>query len=151
MCHDVNVLHPATRRPAATPAVAGHQPLAIVLPLAACFAADGPTRAQPSGAQAVVGSATLNLVNGKLDASSAQGGGGSVDVLGNGVALFGAAQVIDGNFTQTPAGTLVMEIAGTAAGTEYDQLGVLGAPSSAARSRSCHSDRHRPIPEHSTC
>ena len=75
MSHDVKVLHPATRRPAASPAVAGHQPLAIALALAACFAAVGPARAQPSGAQAVVGSATLSQDGSRLTVTTQNGAG----------------------------------------------------------------------------
>lgn len=76
MSHHVNAMPLVARRPsAATPAVAGHQPLAIALALAACFAACGPVRAQPSGAQAVVGSATLSQSGSRLTVTTRNGAG----------------------------------------------------------------------------
>jgi filamentous hemagglutinin family protein len=76
MSHDANVLPTAIRRAAAaTPAVAGHQPLAIALALAACFAVGSPARAQPSGAQAVVGSATLSQNGSRLTVTTTNGAG----------------------------------------------------------------------------
>ena len=64
----------ARHRAAATPAVAGHQPLAIALALAACFAA-GVARAQPSGAQAVVGSATVSQNGSQMTVTTRNGAG----------------------------------------------------------------------------
>ena len=60
---------------AASPAVAGHRPLSIALALAACFAAGAPAHAQPIGAQAVVGSATLTQNGSRLTVTTQNGAG----------------------------------------------------------------------------
>ncbi|MBX3654006.1 MAG: filamentous hemagglutinin N-terminal domain-containing protein [Ramlibacter sp.] len=63
-------------RVAASPAVDGHRPLNLVLALAACFAVSLPAGAQPTGAQAIHGSATLSQ-NGSVLTVTTQNGAGS--------------------------------------------------------------------------
>jgi filamentous hemagglutinin family protein len=65
---------PAGARVAASPAVAGHRPLALALALAACFAA-APLRAQPVGAQAIHGAATLSRSGANLTVTTQNGAG----------------------------------------------------------------------------
>ncbi len=65
---------PAAARAAASPAVAGHRPLALALALAACFAA-APLRAQPTGAQAIHGAATLSRNGANLTVTTQNGAG----------------------------------------------------------------------------
>ncbi len=65
---------PAGARVAASPAVAGHRPLALALALAACFAA-APLRAQPVAAQAIHGAATLSRSGANLTVTTQNGAG----------------------------------------------------------------------------
>lgn len=70
-------LHELNRQPApvaASPAVAGHRPLALALALAACFAA-APLRAQPAGAQAIHGAAALSRNGANLTVTTQNGAG----------------------------------------------------------------------------
>lgn len=74
-------LHELNRKPAlvgarvaASPAVAGHRPIALALALAACFAA-APARAQPAGAQAIHGAATLSRSGANLTVTTQNGAG----------------------------------------------------------------------------
>ncbi|MCY7317213.1 MAG: filamentous hemagglutinin N-terminal domain-containing protein, partial [Ramlibacter sp.] len=75
MLHNTHPLQRAPRRiAAAAPAFAGHRPLAIAMAVAACFSVDA--SAQPAGAQAVHGSATL-IQNGSRLTVTTQNGAGS--------------------------------------------------------------------------
>lgn len=72
-------IHPSrsTRPVAASPAVAGHRPLALALAVAACFALPAvPVAAQPVGAQAIHGAAAL-VQNGANLTVTTQNGPGS--------------------------------------------------------------------------
>jgi hypothetical protein len=81
---------------------------------------------QSSGTTDVAGTLTANNVN--LNGGALAGSG---TIQGN---LFNASQIglgstpeiltVQGNYTQTAAGALNLQIAGTTAGTEYDQLNV---------------------------
>ena len=64
----------AGSRVAASPAVAGHRPLALALALAACFAA-APLLAQPVAAQAIHGAATLSRSGANLTVTTQNGAG----------------------------------------------------------------------------
>ncbi|MCY7319987.1 MAG: filamentous hemagglutinin N-terminal domain-containing protein, partial [Ramlibacter sp.] len=76
MNHMPDTLRSSTRqRVAATPAVAGHQPLAIAFAIAACFAAVSSARAQPSGAQAIHGSATVTQKGAQTTVTTQNGAG----------------------------------------------------------------------------
>ncbi|MGE4240293.1 filamentous hemagglutinin N-terminal domain-containing protein [Ramlibacter sp.] len=64
----------------ASPAVAGHAPLAFVLALATCFAPPG-LRAQPAGAQAVHGTASVVQQGSRTIVTTANGAGTSHSVI----------------------------------------------------------------------
>jgi filamentous hemagglutinin family protein len=79
--HEMNRIAAPTNAPpharvAASPAVAGHRPLALALALAACFAAN-PLRAQPAGAQVIHGAATLSRSGANLTVTTQNGAGTS--------------------------------------------------------------------------
>ena len=76
MSNDLEPVRLVARRvAAAAPAVAGHRPLAIALAVAACFASLPPARAQSTGAQAIVGSATLTQSGSRLTVTTQNGAG----------------------------------------------------------------------------
>ena len=64
-------------RAAATPAVAGHQPLLLAVAVAACFSVPLASRAQPAGAQAIHGAAALAQQGNKLVVTTQNGAGTS--------------------------------------------------------------------------
>lgn len=70
--------HPpvAARVPAGSPAVAGFQPLGLAIALAACFGGSA-ALAQPSGAQAIHGAATLSPSGSRLTVTTQNGPGTS--------------------------------------------------------------------------
>ncbi|MEO7641691.1 MAG: filamentous hemagglutinin N-terminal domain-containing protein, partial [Ramlibacter sp.] len=68
------VRHPHDLRPVTAPAVAGYQPLLIAAAVACCFGAPG-AQAQPAGAQAIHGSASLSQQGNKLVVTTANGAG----------------------------------------------------------------------------
>jgi filamentous hemagglutinin family protein len=72
---------PARKRMVAAPAVAGHQPLAIALAIAACFAANTVALAQPTGAQAIYGSATLSQSGSRLTVTTQNGAGANYSAI----------------------------------------------------------------------
>jgi filamentous hemagglutinin family protein len=77
-------LHPSRTGPgraAASPAVAGHRPLAFALALAACFAADRAALAQPAGAQAIHGSVALSQSGSRLTVTTQNGAGTNHSVI----------------------------------------------------------------------
>jgi len=67
-------LDPVRSRPAASPAVDGHRPLALALAVAACFAA-APLRAQPAGAQVIQGAAAFQQNGNNLTITTQNGVG----------------------------------------------------------------------------
>ena len=84
--HEMNRIAAPTNAPpharvAASPAVAGHRPLALALALAACFAANPlraqPAGAQPAGAQVIHGAATLSRSGANLTVTTQNGAGTS--------------------------------------------------------------------------
>ena len=72
---------PVRKLVASAPAVAGHQPLALALALAACFATLPAALAQPAGAQAIHGSATLSQNGSRLTVTTQNGAGTNHSVI----------------------------------------------------------------------
>jgi hypothetical protein len=80
------------------------------------------------GGAAVSSTKTLNILGGSLSGSGTITGSlanaGTIAVAGDGSA---GAITITGNLTQTSTGTLNVDLGGTSAGTQYDQLVVTGS------------------------